>query len=230
VTLRADDLSGVVVSVEVAGKKIVVMEQATSRPVDIGFVDRAVIQTTSGLPLQVQNLKRGDRVGIVYTGGRATRVVVNQVPLKGVVSSTDLRGEKMVVTEEGTNRDIDVVMSPATRLETTAHEPIALKDVKTGDGIGVVFSGAAPIEIRIDKKPPELTGHIKSIGGDMRSLIVTELGTDADVTVAISPKTRIVSKAGKTLGMNDLRKGDGVGIAHHASVASLIVVNPVTTP
>ena len=60
-------------------------------------------------------------------------------------------------------------------------------------------------------------------------LIVTELGSDVTVTVAITPKTRIVSNAGKTLSMNDLKKGDGVGIAHQASVASLIVVNPVTT-
>ena len=228
--VRGDDLSGVVVSVEVAGKKIVVMEQATSRPVDVGFVDQADIRTTTGLPLQVQNLKRGDRVGIVYSRGLATRVVVNQAPLKGVVNSTDLRGQKMIVSEEGTNRDIEVVLNPATRLETKAHEPFALKDVKTGDGVGVVYSGAAPIEVMIDRKPPELTGHIKSIGGDMRSLIVTELASNADVTVAVNPQTRIVSNAGKTLGMNELKKGDGVGIAHQASVASLIVVNPVTAP
>ena len=166
-TVRRDDLSGTVVSVEVAGKKIVVIEQATTRSVDIGFVDRADIRTTTGLPLQFQNLKRGDRVGIVYSGGLATRVVVNQVPLKGVVNSTDLRAHKLVVSEEGTDRDIEVVLNPGTRIETKTHEPVTLKDLKTGDGVAVVYSGAAPIEVMIDKKPPELTGHIKSIGGDM---------------------------------------------------------------
>jgi len=59
---------------------------------------------------------------------------------------------------------------------------------------------------------------------------VTELGNHVDVTVAITPNTKIVSATGKTLGMNDLKKGDGVGISHDASVASMVVVNPVTVP
>jgi hypothetical protein len=64
----------------------------------------------------------------------------------------------------------------------------------------------------------------------MRSLIVTELGTGADLTVAVTPQTNIVSSTGKTLRMDDLHKGDGVGIAHQASTASLIVVSPGSKP
>jgi hypothetical protein len=226
--VRADDLTGVVLLVDPAGKKMVVLDRATSREIDISFVDRLDIQTTTGKPLQFYDLKRGDGVGVVLTGGLARRILVNQGVLKGVVSSIDLTGQKLVVTEEVTNRDVEVTLNPGTKIETGQHEPRALKDIKTGDGIGVVYSGSAPVDIMINSKPPEIKGHIKSIGGDMRSLVITELGSNAEVTVAITPKTTIVSNSGKTLGTNDLKKGDGVGIAHQASVASMIVVNPLT--
>jgi hypothetical protein len=228
--VRADDLSGVVVSVEVAGRKVVVMDQATAQARNVGFVDRADIRTATGQPLQFQNLKRGDRVGIISSGGMATRVVVNQAPLKGVVSNLDLRTQKMIVTEDVTNRDIEVDLIPTTRIESITREPVVLKDIKTGDGITVVYSGATPLAVTINSKPPEMKGHIKSIAADMRSLIVTELGTNADLTVAVTPQTSIVSSTGKTLRIGDLQKGDGVGIAHQASTASLIVVSPVTRP
>jgi hypothetical protein len=228
--VRGDDLTGVVVSVEVGGKKIVVMDQTTSQPRNVTFVDQADIRTTTGQPLQIQNLKRGDRVGIVANAGQATRVVVNQAPLRGVVSNIDLRAQKLIVTEDGTNRDIEVGLTPTSRIESINNQPVALKDIKTGDGISVVYSGATPVTATINSKPPELKGHIKSIGADMRSLIVTELGTNADTTVAITPQTNIVSSTGKTLKMEDLHKGDGVGIAHQASTASLIVVSPGNRP
>src|SRR5262249_12000165 len=118
---------------------------------------------------------------------------------------------------------------PNTRIETGQHKPLTLKDIKTGDGTAIVFSGVTPVDVAINSKPPELKGHVKAIAGDLRSLVVTELGNGAAITVAVTPETTIVSKSGKSLGMNDLKKGDGVGITHHASVASLIVVNPVTT-
>jgi len=228
--VRADDLTGVVVSVEVAGKKVVVLDQATSQPRDVLFVDQADIRTNTGQPLKLYNLKRGDRVGIVASGGVATRVVVNQAPLKGVVSNIDLRDQKVTVTEDVTNRDIAVDLTPTTRIESTRNEQVALKDVKTGDGITVVYSGVTPREVVINSKPPEVKGHIKSIAADLQSIIVTELGTKADLTLAVNPQTTIVSNTGKTMKMNDLHKGDGVGIAHNSSVASLIVVSPVAQP
>jgi hypothetical protein len=230
VAVWADDLSGVVVQVDPAGKKMVVMDRYSQRQIDVTFVDQPVIWTTTGKPLHVQNLKRGDGVGIVASGGVARRVMVNQGMLRGVVSRIDLREPSMVVTESGTNRDIEVPLNQGIRIETGQRTPLALKDLKSGDGVGVLYSGEAPIDVVVNSKPPEIKGHIKSIAGDMRSLVVSEMGDGADVTVAITPETTIVSKSGKTLGMNDLRKGDGVGIAHQASVAGLIVVNPVTAP
>jgi hypothetical protein len=221
--------SGTVMVVDLAANKIVMLDPATSREIDVRFVDRPQIVTTTGMPLQFQNLKRGDRVSLVYSGGLVARAVVNQAPLKGVISNIDLNAQKLVVTESETNRDIEVALNPSTRIETGQHKPLALKDIKTGDGTAIIFSGATPVDVAINSKPPELKGHIKSVAGDLRSLVLTELGSGGDITVAVTPETTIVSKSGKSLGMNDLKKGDGVGITHHASVASLIVVNPITT-
>jgi len=221
--------AGTVMVVDPAANKIVMLDPATSRQIDVRFVDRPQILTTAGMPLQFQNLKRGDRVSLVYAGGLASRAVVNQAPLKGVISSIDLKAQKLVVTESETNRDIEVTLNPSTRIETDQHKPLALKDIKTGDGTAIVFAGVTPVDVVINGKPPELKGHIKAVSGDFRSLIVTELSNGADITVAVTPDTTIVSKSGKSLGMNDLKKGDGVGITHHSSVASMIVVNPVTT-
>jgi hypothetical protein len=226
----AADRQGTVLSVDVPGKKIVILDLQTSRDVDVAVNDQTEFMTNTGKPLMLQDLKRGDGVGIAEIGGLAAKVRVNQAELKGVVSTVNLTQQRLIVTEEFTNRDVEVVLNPNTRIETSDRKSLTLKDVKTGDGVGVVYSGAAPVEVMVNSKPPELNGHIKSIAADMRSIVVTEIGTHIDVTVAVTPKTAIVSSAGKTLGMDALKKGDGVGIAHQSSVASMIVVNPVVAP
>jgi hypothetical protein len=226
----AADRQGTVLSVDVLGKKFVILDQQTSRDVDVAVNDQTEFMTTAGKPLQLQDLKRGDGVGIAEIGGLAAKVRVNQAELKGVVSTINLDQQRLTVTESVTNRDVEIVLNPNTRIETSQRKSLTLKDIKTGDGIGVIFSGAAPVEVVVNSKPPELNGHIKSVAADMRSIVVTEIGTNIDVTVAVTPKTTIVSSAGKTLEMNALKKGDGVGIAHQSSVASLIVVNPVVAP
>jgi len=229
-TAWAADRQGTILSVDVAGKKMVVLDLQTSKNFDIAVSDQTQILTNAGKPLQLQDLRRGDKVGYTEVGGLATAMRVNQGELKGVVSTIDLKLQKLTVIEEVTNREIEVVLNPNTRIETIQRKSLDLKDVKTGDGIGVTYSGAAPVEVMINSKPPQLTGHIKSIAADMRSLIVTEIGNNVEVTVAVTPKTTIISNEGKSLGMTALKKGDGVGIAHESSVASMIVVNPVTTP
>src|SRR5438105_3069263 len=80
---RAAELSGTVLSVDPAGKKMVVLDQQTSQNIDLGISDQAEIRTTNGKPLQLQDLKRGDRVGVLYNAGLATKVMVNQGELKG---------------------------------------------------------------------------------------------------------------------------------------------------
>jgi len=227
---RAADRQGTILSVDMAGKKMVVLDLQTSRNIDVGLSDQTRIVTTTNKPLQIGDLKRGDKIGYTEVNGQAMNMQVQQADLKGVVSTIDVGAQKLVITEAVTDREIPVALNPNTRIETHERKSLALKDIKTGDGVAVTYSGAAPVSVVVNSKPPELKGHIKSIGADKRTIVVTEIGNNIDVTVAITPETTIVSNSGKTLGINDLKKGDGVGIAHRSSVASMIVVSPTTNP
>src|SRR5258708_14851556 len=77
-TARAADRQGTILSVDVAGKKLVVLDQQTSRNIDIGVSVQAEIMTNTGKPLKLHDLKRGDRVGIAEIGGVAASIRVNQ--------------------------------------------------------------------------------------------------------------------------------------------------------
>ncbi len=218
-------LTGVISSVDVEGRKLVVTPSGTEKNMTVMVTDQTQITTAQGQPLRLADLKRNDTVGIAHRDGVATSVVVNQAPLMGIVSTIDADGKKLVVTENGTNRDVTVPITDRTAILTSAGKAIELKDLKSGDGVGITYSGPFVTRIAVNSKPTELTGHVKEVGADMKSLVVTEIGTGTDVKVAITPSTTIVTGQGKTLSLKDLKKGDGVGIAHEASVASKIVVN-----
>ncbi len=224
---RADQLSGTVGSVNLDGRKLVVTEKATDKNIAVSVTLQTTITTAAGRPLSLKNLKRGDGVGIMHNAGVAQAIVVNQAALVGVVSTLDIDGKKLVVTEQGTDRDIDVVINPQTTIETTGGKVYVLKDLKMGDGVSVTYDGGDVTKVLVSVKPAELTGHVKSISADLKSLIMTEIGTNVDVKVAVTPRTTIVTNQGKTMDLKDLKKGDGVGIEHEASVASRIVVNVV---
>ena len=52
-----------------------------------------------------------------------------------------------------------------------------------------------------------------------------EIGTKRGITVAVDEDTEIENSEGKSLTIKDIKVGDGVGIAHEASVARRIKVN-----
>jgi hypothetical protein len=222
---RGDQLSGTVRSVDLDGKKVIVAEKVTDKNIDVTVTAQTSIATAAGLPLSLKNLKRGDGVGLTHTGGVAAAIVVNQAALIGRVDTINLDEKTMVVTEKGTDRDIEVALKPKTTIETTDGKALALKDLKSGDGLSVTYAGADALKVLVNVKPPELTAHVKSVAADLRSLVVTDIETRADVKVAVTSETVIVTSQGKTMELKDLKKGDGVGIAHDASVASKIVVN-----
>jgi hypothetical protein len=218
-------LTGVISSVDVEGRKLVVTPSGTEKNVTVTVTDQTRITTVQGQLLRLADLKRNDTVGIAHQNGAATSIVVNQAPLMGIVSTIDVDGKKLVVTENGTNRDVTVSINDRTAILTSAGEAIELKNLKSGDGVAITYSGPHVTRINVNTKPAELTGHVKEVGADMKSLVVTEIGTGNDVKIAITPSTTIVTGQGQTLSLKDLKKGDGVGIAHEASVASKIVVN-----
>jgi Cu/Ag efflux protein CusF len=145
--------------------------------------------------------------------------------LAGVVNSVDLDGKKLVVTPTGKEKPVDVTVNDQTVIQTTGGKALALKELKTGDGLGIAHSSGLASRIVVNVKPSELTGHVKSIGANLKTFVVTETGTTTDVTVAVTNDTSIVSTVGKKIELKELKKGDGVGISHVNSVASKVVVN-----
>ncbi len=156
-------------------------------------------------------------------GGLATASQVEQ--LSGVVNSVNLEARKIAVTPTGKDQDVDVTVNDQTVMTTQDGKTIHLKDLKQGDGLGVAHTGGVASKIIVAIKPSELTGHVKSVGANLKTFVVTETGTTVDVTVAVTPETTIVNTAGKKMELKDLKKGDGVGISHVNSVASKVVVN-----
>jgi len=223
--MAAVGLTGVIRSVDVEGRKLVITPTGTEKDTTITVNDMTRITTEQGLPVRLADLKRNDTVGIAHQNGLATSVVVNQVPLLGTVNSIDPDGKKLVVTENGTNREVTVPITDATTILATGGKAIGLKNLKTGDGVAITYAGPSVTRVAVNEKPAELTGHVKEVSADMKSVVITEIGTNNIIKVAVTPETTIVNGQGKTLGLKDLKKGDGVGIAHTDSVASKIVVN-----
>jgi hypothetical protein len=145
--------------------------------------------------------------------------------LSGVVNSVNLEAKKIAVTPTGKDKDVEVVVNDKTVMTTQDGKTIELKDLKQGDGLGIAHKGGVASQILVAVKPSELTGHVKTIGANLKTFVVTETGTTTDVTVAVKPDTMIVTTDGKKLELKDLKKGDGVGISHVNSVASKVIVN-----
>jgi len=223
-------LTGVIDTIDVEGRKLVVKQAGTEQGVPVTLTEQTRIATEQGLPLKLADLKPNDSVGIAHQNGIATSVVVHQAPLFARVNTIDTEGKNLVVTEKETRRKVTVPITERTTIVTSAGKAIELKELKTGDGVAVTYSGPAATRIAVNPKPLELSGHVKEIGADMKSIVVTELGTGNDVRVAVKSGTTIVTGQGKTLNLKDLKVGDGVGIAHEASVASKIVVNAAPSP
>ncbi|WP_435006138.1 hypothetical protein P12x_003790 [Tundrisphaera lichenicola] len=181
---------------------------------------------TQGFPMSMHRPSfRTALVLIISVMSTAAAFAIDAEKLAGVVSSVDLDSKKIVVTPTGKEKPVDVTVNEKTVIETPAGKSMNLKDLKSGDGLGIAHSAGLASKIVVNVKPDELTGHIKSIGTNLKTFVVTEIGTENDVTVAVSPETSIVTPAGKKIELKELKKGDGVGISHVNSVASKVVVN-----
>jgi hypothetical protein len=80
--------------------------------------------------------------------------------------------------------------------------------------------------VEVIPRPLEITGHVNSIAANSKTFVVTEIGTEKGITAAVDENTEIVNSEGKSFSIKDLKVGNGVGIAHEASVAKSIKVNP----
>ncbi len=160
---------------------------------------------------------------LMVSGGFAPARPLEQ--LAGIVKSIDVDGKKIVVTPTGQETTSDVLVNDQTEILTEAKNPFAFKDLKAGDGVGIVLESGVATKISVAVKPAELTGHVKTVKPEAKSFVVTETGTTTEITVAITKETSIVDVKGKKLELKELKKGDGVGISHFNSVATKILVN-----
>ena len=162
---------------------------------------------------------------VAVAGGSALAFQQQSEPLSGVVNAVDVEARKIVVTPTGKEKTVNVVVNDQTEIVAeVSGKPLQIKDLKTGDGLGIVHTGGVASKIRVSIKPDELTGHVKSIGANLKTFVVTEIGTTTDITVAVTPVTSIATTDGKKMELKELKKGDGVGIAHVNSVATQILV------
>jgi len=217
---------GNVYSVDPQTGQLIVTDVFTARNFELVVTPQTRILSSLGQPLTVADLKKGDGLGVAARGAQALSLVVNRGVLRGVVSTVNLDDGTVTVTETGTNRSVTVPVTAQTPVRSTSDQPVALKALKSGDGVLVRYAGRGVDRIIINPKPAEVTAHIKSVGADLRSLLVTEVGTHADYKVTVTPQTEVVNSKGQTLEMKDLHSGDGVGIAHKDGVATRIVVAP----
>lgn len=75
-----------------------------------------------------------------------------------------------------------------------------------------------------------LKGHVKSVAANLKSFVVTETGTDTDLTISVDSKTVIETTQKKKLEIKELKPGDGVAVSHTGGDALHIVVSVGTSP
>jgi hypothetical protein len=152
-----DKLSGVVQSVDLESKKLVVTPIDKEKPVGVLVDDHTELTTDSGKPINFKSLKAGDGVGIVYKDGLASKILVAVKPseLTGHVKSVGASLKSFVVTETGTTTDITVAITPETSFVTTAGKRLELKELKKGDGVGISHINSVASQVIVNVKPVE---------------------------------------------------------------------------
>lgn len=155
-TVRAaDDLSGIVKSVDVEAKKIVVTPTGKETTVDVIVNDKTVMKTEPGESIALKDLKPGDGVGVAHKGGVAIRVQVAVKPdeLTGHVKSVGTDGKTFVVKQLGTETEATVAVNDQTSIVTTIGKKVELKDLKAGDGVGIAHVNSTASKIVVNPKP-----------------------------------------------------------------------------
>ena len=224
-------LMGHVKSVDTDANRLIVTERGTGTDYAIAVNGQTLVVTTAGKPLTLKDLRKGDGLAVTQLGGVASKIVAEQPRLAGFVKSVDAKAKKLVVREAGANgeagtgKDITMTVDDQTAITTTDGKALKLGDLKEGDSVLIAHAGDLAQTIDVNVKLDELTGFVKSVSADLKTFVVTLTGTTKDITVAVNDQTTIVTTDGKTLNIKELKEGDGVGIAHTASVAKKIVVN-----
>jgi hypothetical protein len=144
--------------------------------------------------------------------------------LSGQIKSVDDAARRLVVTETGTNRDFNFVVSPQATIVTATNRAFDFGRLKAGDGVAVTFD--RDLAVRIVANQATLVGFIKSVDLATHTLVVLQQGTDRPIAVALDPQAPITSRAGDPLAGEDLKPGGGVAVVLNGPGAAKVVLSP----
>ena len=221
----AVQLKGHVQSVDRDANRLVVKQTGTGEEVPVTVNQQTQVVTTADKVVTLRDLTKGDGVVVTQSGGVATRIVVNPAPLKAVVKSVDPGARSLVVVRSEGDADLAFSLGDVATIVTKEGKTLKVADLKQGDNVTITRDGKVAQRVEVVPKLQEITGHVKSIAANYKTFEVIEIGTKRGITVAVDEDTKIENSEGKSLTIKDLKVGDGVGIAHEASVARRIKVN-----
>jgi len=149
-----EQLAGIVTSVDVESKKIVVTPTDQEKTVDVTVNDQTVITTEAGKTVELKDLKAGDGLGIAHSAGVASKILVAVKPseLTGHVKTVKSDAKTFVVTETGTTTDVTVAITADTSIVTVKGKKLELKELKKGDGVGISHINSVATKIVVNVK------------------------------------------------------------------------------
>jgi hypothetical protein len=150
-----DQLAGIVSSVDVEGKKIVVTPTGLETTTDVTVNDQTEILTEGKNAFDFKDLKPGDGVGIAHKGGLASKILVAVKPaeLTGHVKAVKSDAKTFVVTETGTTTEVTVAITKDTSIVDVKGKKLELKELKKGDGVGISHFNSVASKVIVNVKP-----------------------------------------------------------------------------
>jgi hypothetical protein len=150
-----DQLAGIVSSVDVEGKKIVVTPTGLESTTDVLVNDQTEILTEGKNPYSFKDLKPGDGVGIALKAGVASKILVAVKPaeLTGHVKTVKTDAKTFVVTETGTTTEVTVAITKDTSIVDVKGKKLELKELKKGDGVGISHFNSVASKVIVNVKP-----------------------------------------------------------------------------
>jgi hypothetical protein len=150
----SEQLAGIISSVDLEAKKIVVTPTDQEKTVDVLVNDQTLITTESGKTMELKDLKPGDGLGIAHTSGVAAKILVAVKPseLTGHVKAVKTDAKTFVVTETGSSTDVTVAITPETSIVTVKGKKLELKELKKGDGVGISHVNSVASKIVVNVK------------------------------------------------------------------------------
>ena len=141
-------------SVDPDARKLVVTRPGSDRQITVPVDARTAITTADGKALKLNDLKEGDAVSVVPARGTAAKILVNVRPdeLVGHVESVAANFETFVVKETGTNKKFTLTVNDATTIVTAEGKNLKVKDLKKGDGLGILHTGGVAKRITVEVK------------------------------------------------------------------------------